>query len=960
MKNLVWLFLIIFLSQTVFAQKPRPRKPKRPVAAQRIVLNETEEFEKATAQTNKAEKINSLKKFVSDFPNSKENLRALELLASTRAAFADEKLQNGETADGIAIFKLAVADAPQPVSDKLYTEVLMQIPNSLFLRGQSAAAIEVARLVEGKAEGNAEQTLALAGFYIGLERASESRRLAEKALALKPDLPAAYQTLGLAYRLAFNLDESVNAYQKALELDANSTVSKRGLAEMKRAVGKPLEAVAFYREILAKDEADAAARNGLILALFDADGKVEAESEMRKSLEKNPKNLTLLTGAAYWYAAHNDGAKAVEYAEKAVAVEPRYTWAHIALARGLISQKRPLDAEKTLLAARQYGNFPTLEYELATARMQSGFYREAAEGLASSFIITDGTIETNLGGRASVEAKNFLDLLSLERRAAIFEMLAADTSENAEKLKALLDFHQKLEAAPNDETIAAKADEFIKGDDRMKLHRQLYAANRLLDKKSNLPKILELTKAAVTNVDAGLNVPNPAAAILAEELYESRRLAVSRGEVILVPDIPRSTLSNILRGKIEDITGAALLLENKYPDAVTRLKRAVSVLPEKSSFWRNSQWRLGTALEADGKYKDALDAYVKSYTNGEPSALKYAIVESVYQKVNGNLDGLETRIGAKPASITANYPVQSAPETAKVEPPSNAEPTPEAAPIPTVTASEKASPVMETKPEPEIVQSEMSVKTEPAPTPEVKTTGTPILTEPAPTPGIKVTEPVPTPAVKVSETPVAVEPVPTPEIKVSEPPVEEVKTEEPKQSELNPVEVKSEIKVEPKEVKVEPKESEKKPTATPENNRKSLFEPIIITVPKAEPITLKTATEKNQVVDSGERRPRVVIEKQPEKPPATCEIIPSQSDVSVINDGGTLALVVELVGKGSAKEIKAVSSSSNDLEAVYDGEISGQLKRALFIIKSVSSKKGRYLITFETGCGSSEVLVRVR
>ena len=959
MKNLVWLFLIILLSQTVFAQKPRPRKfgkYKRPVLAQRVVLNENEEFEKATAQTDKAEKINSLQKFVADFPNFRENLRALELLASTRAAFADEKLQNGETADGIAIFKLAVADAPQPVSDKLYTEVLMQIPNSLFLRGQSAAAIEVARLVEDKAEGNAEQTLALAGFYIGLENASESRRLAEKALALKPDLPAAYQTLGLAYRLAFNLDESVNAYQKALELDANSTVSKRGLAEMKRAVGKPSEAVALYREILAKDEADAAARNGLILALFDTNGKVEAESEMRKSLERYPKNLTLLTGAAYWYAAHNDGGRAIEYAEKAVAVEPRYTWAHIALARGLIIQKRPLDAEKTLLTARQYGNFPTLEYELATARMQSGFYREAAEGLANSFIINDGTIETNLGGRASVEAKTFIELLSLERRAAIFETLAADNPENAGKLKALLDFHQKLEAAPNDETIAAKADEFIKGDDKMKLHRQLFVANRLLEKRSNLPKVFELTKAAVINVDAGLNVPNPAAAVLADELYESRRLAVSRGEVIIVPQVPRSTLSNILRGRIEDISGAALLQENKFPDAVTRLKRAVSVLPDKSSYWRNSQWRLGTALEADGKYKDALDAYVKSYRDGEPSALKYAIVESVYQKVNGNLDGLETRVGAKPAAITADFPIQAAPETAKVEPVPNAEPTPETAVAPTVTTPEKASPVTETKTEPEIVQAEMPVKTEPAPTPEIKDSETSIL--------IKV---APTPEAKVSETSVVTEPVPTPKAAVSEPPVEKVKSdvikaEEPKRIETAPVVVISGMKAAPEEsaAKIEPKKPIGRINSTPVTASDSLFEPVIITVPKAEPITLKTATVKNQPADSGERRQRVVVEKDSEPPLPTCEIIPGQDEVSVINNGGRLALVIELVGEGSAQEIKAVSSSSGDVEAVYDGEISGQLKRVLFIIKSVSPKKGKYLITFETDCGAAEILVRVR
>ena len=45
---------------------------------------------------------------------------------------------------------------------------------------------------------------------------------------------------------------------------------------------------------------------------------------------------------------------------------------------------RPVDAERTLIAARRYGNFPTLDHEIAAARMKSGFYRDAAEELSRS------------------------------------------------------------------------------------------------------------------------------------------------------------------------------------------------------------------------------------------------------------------------------------------------------------------------------------------------------------------------------------------------------------------------------------------------------------------------------------------------------------------------------------------------------------------------------------------------
>ncbi|MGI8786864.1 MAG: tetratricopeptide repeat protein [Pyrinomonadaceae bacterium] len=922
MKNLAVIFTLVLFSFSAFAQKPKPTKTPANQVAQNLV-NENEELEKAVALTDLPERIAALRKFVEDFPASKEMLRASELLVSTRAALGDEKLQAGETEKGIELFKLAVSDAPKPVSDKLFTEVVSQIPTNLFFRGERPAAVEIAKLVEEKADGNAKQTLALATFYLGMENADEAKRLAEKAIQIEPNLPAAYQTLGIADRLNFQLEDAVAAYQKALELDADSAVSKRNLAEMKRAVGKPSEAVALYREVLAKDETDAAARTGLILALFDADKRAEAEGEMQKSLEQNPNNLFLLVGAAYWYAAKGDGAKAIELAEKAVAVEPRYTWAHIALARGLLLQKRPFEAEKAMLAARQYGNFPTLDYELAAARLAAGFYREAAEVLRKDFTIKDGSIQTKLGGRVDAEAKDFVELLALERRAGIFETSSADNAENAARLKSLLDFYQKLETSKDDAAIAQAADEFIKGDDKLKFHRQLFAAARMLEKKSNLPKVLDLTKAAIGGIDAGLDVPNPSAAVLADELYDSRQIAMSRGELIIVPDVSRSTLSNILRGRIEDTAGWALFQEGKSDEAVVRLKRAVSILPEKSSWWRNSMWRLGTALEADGKSKDALDAYIKSYKSSEADAVKYGVVESLYQKVNGNTDGLEAKIGAKPASIAANFPVQTEPPVA----PKTASETPETAPTPEAKTEENPVPAADV---------------EPSPAPETKTE-TPVET-------------------KQTKTETKIEPKP------AETPIE-IKTETKTET---PVETKTETKP---ETQTEPKETMKTPA--PGDTPKSLFEPVIITVPKTEspkkpPVENKeieppkaetkaaeAIQNKKPSDENGETRPRVVIENRIE-PNAPCEIVVNQKTISILNSGGSLSIMVGFENDGETKEIRAASSSPNDIEVTSEPEIGASSNKAFFVIKSISRKTGEFTVTFEAACGKKEITVKVR
>ena len=1039
MKNSAILVLVIIFSLTAFAQKPKPAKkspnaaPKPKVSKPVVNLgDEKEEFEKAVALTNALERIAALQKFIENFPKSAEKTRAQELIVSARAQIGDEKLRLNEIAEGVEYFKLAVKDAPQPMSDKIFNELILNFPTNLFWNGQRTEAVEIARLIETKADGNAKQLLGLATYYLGTENASEAKRIAEKAIALDPALPAAYQTLGLAHRLNFQLEESANAYAKALELDTNSLVSKRSLAEMKRATGKPDEAAALYREILEKDAADGLAQTGLILSLFGAEKRTEAEAEMNKSFEANPNNLVLLVGAAYWYAAHGEGAKAVELAQQAVKIEPRYTWAHIALARGFLQQKRPLDAERTLLAARQYGNFPTLDYEIASARLQAGFFREASDILKTNFTVTGDTIKTNLGGRVSKEAANFTELLALERRASIFEPVAADSTENADKLKNLLILNRNI-ASATDEEIASAADEFVKGDDKMKLHRGLFAANLLLQNKKALPKALELAQAAVGKTDAALEVSNASAAVLADELYESRTTSMSRNQFIIVPEVPRQTLSAILRGRIEEITGWAFYQQSKPAEAAVRLKRAVSVLPEKSAWWRSSMWRLGAALEADGKDKDALDSYIKSYPTDAPDGLKYIIIESLYKKVNGSTDGLETKIGVKPASaFTASNEIVKTEKTetaaqntesADKTPPPNSETAEPKTEIATTTET-NSEPKTEDLPANEVkaetnneIPAANEIKTEPSPQEssnpiaaektEITNESAPVITteekpknEEKSSNEIKTEEVAPTETSSPTETSeqketsnsaptteTPLKPEETSETKseiVTENPTVEQSTEKSEEStetntatqilpnpELSPA-----IVTETKTGTDQTKQTETPETKTDSPSKtKSLFEPIIITIPKTEiiktpnpktsetnpsvktvePATSKTTEETpDENIDAGLVRRRVIEENQ------ACELVVSQENVSLLNGGGSLGILVGFEKSGDLKQIKAVSSSPNDLEISFEPEIGELSGRAFFVIKSISEKTGEYKVTFEAPCGKRAIVVKVR
>ncbi len=727
----LWAASIPSFSQPAKSKpKAQPDKPKavsakpKPSATPRK-SNEQAAWERAVNTEGRDARITALVKFNTDFPKSAKRGDAVLTIVLLRIDAGNEKLAAGELEAAAAAFKSAAADAPKPLPDQLWSEALSKIAANLYFRGGRTDAVEIEKIFEEKTDGNSAQLLDIANFYLTIENGADAKRVAQKAIALKPNSSVAYQTLGLANRIDFELEDSATAYAKALEIEPTSAEAKRGLAEMKRALGKADEAVTLYREVLASNATDIPSETGLILALFESGKRTEAEGELAKSLETNPGNVMLLAGAAYWYAAIGDGAKAVELAQKAIESNPRFIWSHIALARALLLQDKAADAEKTLLAARQYGNFPTLEYELASARLAAGYYREAADALAARFSIADGKVSTKLGGRVARDAQNFTELVGFERRASIFAPNAADSSENAGRLAALLKFKQLLSVKEIDAvTVAIAAEEFAAGsdkNDKMKVHRQVFAASQLLEKKAALQKVLELTRAATTGVDNGLNSAHATTAVMASELYENRAIAAIKGEYIVFPDVPRATLSAILRGRIEEISGWAQYNLGAADDAVVRLRRAVNVLPVDSAWWRSSTWRLAAALALAGKDAEALDTYIKSYRSyGRPDIFRYSVIEALYRKVNGNTDGLADKIGPKPAPQISTETLAQ-----KVEP--TATPTPEISPTPTPEV--KTETTTEIKTEPTATPTPIS---EVSPTPTAEPTPTPTPTETKP------------------------------------------------------------------------------------------------------------------------------------------------------------------------------------------------------------------------------------
>lgn len=662
-----------------------------------------------------AERIVKLKEFLETHPESKERPQAIEYLVSGYAQLGDQKLKNGDIAGGTEQLLLAIDTADNTTSDKLFSGVIAQIPVNLYLRGERDAAFKAAQNIESKFGSDPKRLLGIGSFYLSVERGDEALRIADSAIKLSPDLAEAHRMRAVALHISLRLDEAAAAYKRTLELDPNSKASRVSLADLYRASGKSEEALALYNEELASDPKDRAARAGKVLSLLELSRQDEANAALAAALKDDPKNLPLLTGAAYWYVAHGNNNQAFALARQAVAVESRYTWAQIALAHAYLAAKQPLDAERAMRYARQFGKFPTLNYELANVLAWMGLYQEAADVLRESFAVKDGQIATRLAGHIAATDTSFIDLLAPERRAGIFQSTVADTAENAKMLKALLAFNTALTPADgekiNEPAAVAAAQDFAAGSDAMRAFRQLYAASRLLRNGVGISTALELAGAARNATDDALATPVLTMAVQADEFRDLRARSIAGGNVPDVAEAPRSVLANLLNGRIEDLEGWALFNQEKYPEATEHLKRAAAVLPASTPAWRSAMWHLGVVSEQTDQKEQALDYYIKSYQGGEEDKVRRSVIEQLYRKVNGSMDGFEARLNGTAVEPPKGEPPKAEPVTTPTESPATtATPTETAAAKPTEptpTPTESAPPAPETT----------APKAEPSPSP---------------------------------------------------------------------------------------------------------------------------------------------------------------------------------------------------------------------------------------------------
>ncbi len=957
MRFLVFFGILVGLTTVALSQRPASSRTAVGTVASAAATpsptpTDKASFERSRTIEDPAERAAALAEFVIAYPESLLQDQAREILTAARGDVARSLLENNSASEAIELLTLSVRESPSVISDRLFNEVILRFPSLLFVSGQRQAAVELADLIGKRIEDNAGRLVALASFQLSVENADGALRLAQKATELQPDSSNAFQAVGFAQRLNFDLAAAEVSLKKAVELDGANTNAALLLAEVKRANGNLAEAGAIYNKILESNPNEPTAQAGQVLILFSGGKKAEAEAAFDSALKANPGNVALIGMVAYWYAANGEADNAVLHGEEAIDLDPRYVWGHIALGRGLMLKKKFAEAEQVLVKARAYGRFPSLEYEIAIARINSGLYRDAAEDLKQVFSWSDGKIGTRLGGRVERKDTSFDRLLDDERRASISMHKGPVLGDEEQKLAALLRFASTIEEPqPTDAVAAARA--FADPGGPMQVYRKMFAAEMLLDKQVDPAAVLELTQTAASRLDDGLAVPVASTATLAGELYERRRTAFAAQQFIVVPEVPRQTLSAVLRGRIEDAAGWALYQQKNLDEAIVRLKRAITVLPKDSAWWRSSMWRLGTVQEALQNDKDALDAYAASYKSEPGSGAKYLTIRAVYQRLNGNTAGLDELIGPSPVAIDDSS--TGSVETPKEEPAAGST---EADRSKEIKVPETADPKKETVPNaPAKTDDTEPTQPEPQSPTENKEAGEDRKGEPTPE-----KDPI-----KDETSESAKAPIPE---KHDNKPAEAPDLEK---AEQNPEKLKTDI-------------------SAPVPNRSDLFEPVVISVPKSGNRTKPGDTEKTDTTkietkadepvsavpdpepaerdanaekeapsneSDGTTRKRLVETANSSSTSEQCTINVSQNSISLVNQVGSVILLVGTGVETDDAVLSARSSSPADIEVRAEPSIEGLAGRSLFLIRSKSAKTGLFQVVFKLPCGEKTVKVTV-
>lgn len=660
-------------------------------------------IEHALAIEDPEARIAALQKFLKTNNLPEQARTAREAIVASWAQLAEKQLSQNNIEKAVADFRRAIAGLPPTVSDRFFVDTVIRIPQATSMRGYRPEAVELARLLEKRYSKDPLKLAAIGEYYMTIEAPADAIRCLELAAGLKDQEAQVHRLLGAAYRLGLRLDDAIHEYQLTIGRNREDKRAYYELANLYRAHGAYTDAIGLYQKQLAIEPRHSPSYKGLALAYLAMGEEEQFNAALRKVRELNEsgedvtQDIYLQTQLAFIYLAQRRLPAARQAAEAALVVEPRYAWARIAAAEVDLAEGKYFEAERNLLAARNFANFPTLRFTLGKLYLAVEDFDGALEQFAQAFQYSEANrFSTQLGGTLPVSSESLRELLSREHQAAIF-LAESPTSPElfqiAESLVRLDAALRGLSKANSPEKARAEAlqnaDRFLDAEKSRRAFRALYLAQRLVSVPDFAPKVIELA-------DAVLGM-----AAIATELDGSLRD---------YPNYDRDGRLRIVSGRAWDLKGWALYKAGKQAEATSALIEAVRAygpLPEV----KRALWRLAIVKETGGELPWALDLYLAGYQAPEKATsadVNRTVIELLYRRVNGSLDGLDERLrqsaDGPPVKLLADLLGVTAPVPQKSSP----------APV-------RQSTELATAPKPSMPRSPFSLlRIEPAPNPGEK------------------------------------------------------------------------------------------------------------------------------------------------------------------------------------------------------------------------------------------------
>ena len=616
-----------------------------------------------------AERLAALQRFLKTNTIPEQTQAAREAIVNVYAQLGETQLGENNIERATEEFRRALANLPEKIADRFFEETVVRIPLAVSVRGYRTEATTLARQLEKRFAKEPARLARLGEFYLTIEAPSDAIRALEAASKLAEEEATLHRALGAAYRMGLRLDDAVAEYQQAARFDAKDKRAYYELANLYRAHGAYADATKLYQKQIEIEPKHTPSHKGLALAYLalgkedDAAAALNQARDIRGAIEELSGDIYLQTQLAFHYLSRSKLKQARQAADAALYVEPRYAWARIAAAEIDMAEGKYFDAERHLLAAKNYAGFPSLFFTLGKLYLAVEDFDGAQEQFAKAFTYTPQKLfATRLGGSLDVQAENLKELLSREHQASIFLAEPPTSDEQFKVAESLVKFNTRLRILkmappvnrpPRAQTKPAQpAQPEGVPEARRKQMEDLDQAAMGFVEAENVRRSFRMLYIAGQLANAG--VATGLAVELADQALGLAEVATEfEGSLREYPNYDRNGRSSIFRGRALEAKGWALFKANQTDEALAALGEAVQAygaLPEN----KRATWRLATVKEGAGELKEALELYIAGYEPAGNAGLDInrAVIEALYRKVNGSLDGLDKRIG--PAPMTAN------------------------------------------------------------------------------------------------------------------------------------------------------------------------------------------------------------------------------------------------------------------------------------------------------------------